>query len=73
MDLKEFKKMEIRFVVMGIDVTITQSHITKLLNTDNIGQCAMNTKDNNPESKVIKQHLFLKTDDFGKVKNMEIE
>ncbi|CAL5211990.1 unnamed protein product [Lathyrus oleraceus] len=73
MDLEEFKKVEMIYVVMRIDVTITQSHIVKLLKMDNIGICALNSKDSSHESSVIKQRLFLKSEDFEKVKNMEIE
>lgn len=31
MGLKEFKEVEIRYVVMGVEVTITQSHIAQLI------------------------------------------
>lgn len=72
MGLEEFKEEEIRSVVMGINVTVTQSHISQLMNTENIGRYSLNTKDSSPKSGVIKQHLFLKSEDNGKVKNMEI-
>lgn len=73
MVLEEFKEVEIRSIVMGINVTITQSHISKILKMDNIGRCALNTKDSSYESGLIKQHLFLKSEDYGNVKNLEIE
>ncbi|XP_050878186.1 uncharacterized protein LOC127082005 [Lathyrus oleraceus] len=73
MGLEEFKEVEIRYVVMGVNVTITQSHISKLLNMDNTSRYALNTKDSSLESSVIKKPLFLKSEDFGKVKNTHIE
>lgn len=73
MGLEESKEVEIRHVIMGVNVTITQSHIAKIMNMCNIGRYVLNTKDTSPESGVIKQWLFIKYEDFGKVKNMDIE
>lgn len=70
MGLKEFKEMEIRFVVMGVSVTITQKIIAKLLGVSTMGMCTLNTKESHPEAEVIKTKLFGNSDDFGKVKNM---
>lgn len=42
--LKAFKEVGIISVVMGVNVTITQGHIANILNLDNIGICALNTK-----------------------------
>lgn len=73
MGLEATKEVEIRLVVMGINVTITQGHIANLLNLDNIGRYDLNTKESSHESYLIKKYLFLKTKDFGKVRNMRIE
>lgn len=73
MGLNQFKEMEIKSVFMGVEVTTSQNHIAKLMGIDNKGRCPLNTKDDGPESSVIKQLIFLKSDDFGKVKNMKIE
>lgn len=73
MGLEEFKEVEMRYVVMGVNVSITQSHIAKLMNMDNIGRCVLNTKDSSVESGVIKKCLFIKYEDYGKVKSMEID
>ncbi|XP_050902473.1 uncharacterized protein LOC127114014 [Lathyrus oleraceus] len=67
MGLEDFKEVEIRSTVMGVNMTITQGHIAKHLNMDNIGRFYLNNKDSSPESYVIKQRLFLKSEDFGKV------
>lgn len=40
MGLKEFKEVEIKPVVMGINVTITQRDITKLICVANEGRCS---------------------------------
>lgn len=68
MGLKEFKEVEIRYAIMGVNLDITQSHIAKLMKMDNIGIFDLNTKDNSHESSVIKQHLFLKSEDYGRGK-----
>lgn len=73
MGLEKFKKVEIRSALMGVNVAITQSHIAKLMKMENIGRYALNIKDNSPESGMIKQQLFPKSEDYGKVKNMNVE
>lgn len=55
MGLEDFKEVEIRSTLMGFNVTITQSHIAKILNLDNIGIFALNTKYSSLESYVIKK------------------
>lgn len=58
MGLDEFKEVKIRFVVIGVD---------------DIGRCALNTKDDILESSLIKELLFFNKGGFGKVKNMKTE
>lgn len=70
--LKEFKEVEIRPVVMDVDVTITQRHISKLMYVANEGRSIQNTKDGSKYSTLMKEDLFDKSNDFGKVKNMKI-
>lgn len=70
--MKEFKEVEIRYIVMGVEVTITQSHIAQLIGVKNEGMCVQNTKESNKEAKSIKSSMFLTSKDFGKVKNMHI-
>lgn len=45
MGLKEFEEVEIRSVVMGVDITITQKIIAKLLGVSNTGRFTLNTKE----------------------------
>lgn len=76
MGLKKFEDVEIRPVVMGVDVIITQKTNAKILSAPNTGRFVMGTKDNNHEADAIKRHLFdnaeyLYSSDFGKVKNMK--
>lgn len=70
--LKEFKEVEIRSVVMGVEVTITQSHIAHLFGVFVKGRFTLNIKESSKEANLIKSSLFLNSDDFGKVKNMKI-
>lgn len=76
MGLKEFEEVEIKSVVMGVDVTITEKIISKLLSVSNTRRFILNTKETSHEVDVIKTRLFeLSKDacsfsDFGKVKNM---
>ncbi|CAL5188753.1 unnamed protein product [Lathyrus oleraceus] len=71
MGLKEFEEVEIRSVVTGIDVTIIQNTIVKLLSVSTVGKCTLNTKENSPKAEIIKIRLFENSNDFGKVKNMK--
>lgn len=41
--LKKFEEVEIRYVVMGVDVIITQKTIAKLLSTPNSGRFVVGT------------------------------
>lgn len=75
MDLKKFEDVEIRLIVIGVDVIITQKTIAKLLKALNSSRFVVNTKENNSEADAIKRCLFdnagnLCSSDFGKVKNM---
>lgn len=70
MGLKDFKEVEIKSVVMGVDVTITQRDISKMICLANEGRCAMNTKESGKHAQLIKSSLFTNSDDFSKVKNM---
>lgn len=45
--------MEIRSAVMGVDVTITQKTIVKLLRVLNTGRFILNTKENIPKSFIL--------------------
>lgn len=71
MGLKVFKEVDIRYAVMGVEVTITQSHIAQLIGVTNEGRRVFNTQESKKEVKLIKSSMFLK-EDFGKVKNMHI-
>lgn len=68
MGLKSLKKL--KSVVMGVDVTITQRDISKMICLANEGRCAMNTKESGKHAQLIKSSLFTNSDDFSKVKNM---
>lgn len=57
--MKKFEEVEIRSVVMGIGVVITQKMIVKLLRTSNFGRFVVGTKDNT-EADAIKLCLFKK-------------
>lgn len=46
MGMKEFEEVEIRSAVMGVDVTITQRIIAKLLRVTNTRRFILNTKKN---------------------------
>lgn len=72
MGLKEFKEVEIRYAVMGVEVTITKSHIAQLIGVTNEGIYVTNTKESSKEAKLIKSSFFLNSEDFGNVKNMHI-
>ncbi|XP_050919062.1 uncharacterized protein LOC127136559 [Lathyrus oleraceus] len=72
MSLKDFKEIEIRSVVRGFDIAITQSYIVTMICVANEGICILNTKDGSKHSNLIKLDLFDKSDDFGNVKNMKI-
>lgn len=71
MGLREFKKGKIRLVVMGVDVTITQRDIAKLICVSSEGRCFLNTKDGSKYFTMMKSNLFDKSNDFRKVKNMK--
>lgn len=43
MGLKEFKKVEIRSIMMGVDVTITKRDISKMIHVSNEGRYILNT------------------------------
>lgn len=43
MGLKEFKKVEIKSTVMGVDVTITKRYISKMIHVSNEGRYILNT------------------------------
>lgn len=72
MGLKEFKEVEIRSTVMGVEVTIIQSHISSLFGVSDNGRFSLNTKESSKEATLVKLSLFLNSDDFGKVKNVKI-
>lgn len=55
MGLKEFEEVEIRSVVMGVDVIITQKIIAKLFGVSITGRSILNTKESSPEADVIKE------------------
>ena len=57
---------------MGIRVAITHSHIAQLISVRNEEIFALNTKDSSKEANLIKSSLFLNSNVFGKVKNMNI-
>lgn len=57
---------------MGVGVTITQSHVTQLINVRNEVIFSLNTKNSSINANLIEENLFLNSDDFGKVKNMKI-
>lgn len=76
MGLKKFEEMEIRSLVMGVDVIITHKTLAKLLKVTTTITFILNKKENNPEVEAIKRSLFqlcgdLCSSDFGKVKNMK--
>lgn len=71
--LPEFKKVQIISLVMGLKVTITLNHISKLLGMENIDSCALNMKDSSWESSRIKENIFFSYEDFSKVKNLKNE
>ncbi|XP_058786331.1 uncharacterized protein LOC131660967 [Vicia villosa] len=73
MGLPEFKEVEINYELMGVDVTITLNHISKLLGMEIVGRYALNTKVNNSESSMMKETIFLGRTDFSKVKNLKNE
>lgn len=66
--LKEFEVVEIRSVVMGIDVTITQKITAKILGVSYVGRCTLNTKETSPKVEVIKTRLFEYSEDFGRLR-----
>lgn len=57
-DLEKFEEFEIRYVVMGVDVIITQKTFAILLCSPNSGRFVVGTEDNSPEVDVIKWCLF---------------
>lgn len=72
MGLDEFKEVEIRYEMMGVRVTIIQSHIAQIISMRNEGRFSLNTKENSKEANMMKSSLFLNSNDFEKVKNIKI-
>ena len=75
--MKKFDEVEISSTMIGVDITITQKIIYKLLGVSNIWRFIMNTKESSHEADVIKTRLFelsedtWSSSDFAKVKNMK--
>lgn len=72
MGLKEFKSTEIRFSIMGVDISITQDNISQVIGVENISIVKHNSNDGTKFSSEIKPNLSENQKDFGKVKNLHL-
>ncbi|MCI31064.1 cullin-like protein, partial [Trifolium medium] len=70
MGLKDFKGVEIRSTVAGLDITITKAHFVKLLKLKDQGKVISKYKKNEHYRKAIKRNMFIIKEDVGKSKSM---
>ncbi|MCI57753.1 hypothetical protein A2U01_0079004, partial [Trifolium medium] len=70
MGLKEFKEVEIRSTVAGLDITITKACLVKLLKLKDQGKVISKYKKIEHYRKAIKKNMFVIKEDVGKSKSM---
>ncbi|MCI00252.1 cullin-like protein, partial [Trifolium medium] len=73
MGLEEFKEVEIRSTVVGLDITITRRHFVKLLGLEDKGKIISEYKDNEYYRENIKKEMFIDLKLLGKYKGMNNE
>ncbi|MCH95101.1 hypothetical protein A2U01_0016075, partial [Trifolium medium] len=73
MGLEEYKEVEIRSTVAGLDIVITKAHFVKLLGLEDKGKIISEYKDNEYYRENIKKEMFDDITLLGKSKGMKNE
>ncbi|MCI26864.1 disease resistance protein, partial [Trifolium medium] len=68
--LEEFKEVEIRSTIVGLDIIITKAHFVKLLGLEDKGKIISDYKDNTYYRENIKKEMYIDLSLLGKSKWM---
>ncbi|MCI20620.1 hypothetical protein A2U01_0041782 [Trifolium medium] len=70
MGLKDFKGVEIRSTVVGLNITIPKAHFVKLLELEGQGKVISEYKKDEHYREAIKKNMFIIEEALGKSKSM---